>query len=374
MESWQQRYFVLEGAEMAYYKHQAHVSASEGPRGSIQLASALVSLRTDSKVRFDIDDAMGRCWHLRASTEEEAASWVAALKKVKGVHFAKEAKAKEAKPEKTASSADTPSRSLLGGVCGGGSEDADHKPTSIGQVTYLPTDGCPFLPQHRLKQGRSSCAQVGMKVGSAFHSAKAGIQTAREGGSVRDAGGHVALNMALPATDSCCPKLTLSERLYGWGGCIVLGIILNLVGNLFWILGNRIGFALTFTAGNVCSCAGWWLPLLSHLAAQPTHSPTDCSDLSPLCRLAYCHCDIFLSNKYSCVYAVTYPGPVRSQGVSFSWGPADSAAVSLPLAGESLYLSIWSQWLLLSSWLLSASSWLPAVLCYLSACYYSGVL
>ena len=80
MESWQQRYFVLEGQEMAYYKHQTHASASEGPRGSIQLASARVSLRADSKVRFDIDDAMGRCWHLCASTEEEAASWVAALK------------------------------------------------------------------------------------------------------------------------------------------------------------------------------------------------------------------------------------------------------------------------------------------------------
>lgn len=66
----------------------------------------------------------------------------------------------------------------------------------------------------------------------------------------------MALNIALPAADSCCPKLTLFERIYGWIGCLCIGVVLNLVGSGFWTAGNRPAFAIIYTSGNCVSILG----------------------------------------------------------------------------------------------------------------------
>ena len=139
VESWQQRYFVLEGQSVTYFKHQADAQArGEDPRGTIELANARVSLRADSKVRFDIDDTSGRCWRLRASTEDEAAGWVAALKKVRDLSVTK-----DARPEREGGGAETSSQSLLSSAFGGASSDNKDKPTVFNQVDCTPT---PTLP------------------------------------------------------------------------------------------------------------------------------------------------------------------------------------------------------------------------------------
>ena len=139
VESWQQRYFMLEGQSVTYFKHQADAQArGEDPRGTIELADARVSLRADSKVRFDIDDTSGRCWRLRASTEDEAAGWVAALKKVRDLSVTK-----DARPEREGGGAETSSQSLLSSAFGGASSDNKDKPTVFNQVDCTPT---PTLP------------------------------------------------------------------------------------------------------------------------------------------------------------------------------------------------------------------------------------
>ena len=79
MKAWQQRYFVLEGQTLTYWKSDKEAGNVGGARGTINLAGSTAGLRPDSTIRFDIDDAGGRSWHLRARSPEDAAEWLVAI-------------------------------------------------------------------------------------------------------------------------------------------------------------------------------------------------------------------------------------------------------------------------------------------------------
>ncbi|GAA5872706.1 hypothetical protein JCM3774_005035 [Rhodotorula dairenensis] len=50
--------------------------------------------------------------------------------------------------------------------------------------------------------------------------------------------------------------LTRTQRLYGFGICLVTGFALSLIGAIFFILGQITLFALLYTLGVVCSLVG----------------------------------------------------------------------------------------------------------------------
>lgn len=73
-------------------------------------------------------------------------------------------------------------------------------------------------------------------------------------GAVRDggvAGGTASL--AMPAADSCCPGLSMRDRLYGCIGCFCIGIAVSFLAWLMWITGKTSTFAVLYTIGNLIS-------------------------------------------------------------------------------------------------------------------------
>jgi hypothetical protein len=54
----------------------------------------------------------------------------------------------------------------------------------------------------------------------------------------------------------CCPKLTYTQRAYGFGICMGIGMFMNVVGWLLMFQKNYVGFAVLYTFGNVVAlCA-----------------------------------------------------------------------------------------------------------------------
>ena len=61
-----------------------------------------------------------------------------------------------------------------------------------------------------------------------------GVNSARSTGNPQQGAAAVSLSIALPAADSCCPSLSISERVYGCMGCFALGSIIGFIGWLQW--------------------------------------------------------------------------------------------------------------------------------------------
>lgn len=62
--------------------------------------------------------------------------------------------------------------------------------------------------------------------------------------------------VGLQAADSCCPKLSFKERLHGVAACFFGGMVLSLLGTMFWWTGKTRPFAILYTLGNVVSICG----------------------------------------------------------------------------------------------------------------------
>ncbi|KAI9230596.1 MAG: Got1/Sft2-like family-domain-containing protein [Piptocephalis tieghemiana] len=55
--------------------------------------------------------------------------------------------------------------------------------------------------------------------------------------------------------DASCFSLSMTQRLYGFGGCFLLGLVVSFLSTLCITSLNFTGFALLFTIGNVISLA-----------------------------------------------------------------------------------------------------------------------
>ena len=55
--------------------------------------------------------------------------------------------------------------------------------------------------------------------------------------------------------DTLCPSLTVKQRIYGFLGCFIFGMILSFlsIGGIFGALMNPIRFAIIYSLGNLCS-------------------------------------------------------------------------------------------------------------------------
>lgn len=100
-------------------------------------------------------------------------------------------------------------------------------------------ENCESPPNENLDPDRP---QVSVQVSSVVASAKGraaaageGISSVRSGGNSQQGAAAAGLALALPAADSCCPSLTIRQRLYGCLGCFVLGGLLGFIGWLEWI-------------------------------------------------------------------------------------------------------------------------------------------
>ena len=60
----------------------------------------------------------------------------------------------------------------------------------------------------------------------------------------------------LPGTGqaaSCCPSLSYKHRLYGFGICLGLGVLVSLLSCIFIFTLNFVAFGVMYTFGNLCS-------------------------------------------------------------------------------------------------------------------------
>ncbi|CAD2216521.1 hypothetical protein AGDE_00592 [Angomonas deanei] len=56
--------------------------------------------------------------------------------------------------------------------------------------------------------------------------------------------------------ESLCPSLTFKQRLYGAGGCLVLGFIFSILSWVSVFLQDYVFFGVLFTIGNLISISG----------------------------------------------------------------------------------------------------------------------
>ena len=57
-------------------------------------------------------------------------------------------------------------------------------------------------------------------------------------------------------SDTCCPQLSLSERVQGCVGCFLIGIVISFLSFLSWWTGQIATFAILYTLGNLVALCG----------------------------------------------------------------------------------------------------------------------
>jgi hypothetical protein len=61
------------------------------------------------------------------------------------------------------------------------------------------------------------------------------------------------LNLLPGNQPSYCPSMTYTQRLYGFGICLGLGILISILSCVFIFFLNFTGFGVMYTFGNLCS-------------------------------------------------------------------------------------------------------------------------
>jgi len=76
---------------------------------------------------------------------------------------------------------------------------------------------------------------------------------AESGGSIRT---RMSSAAGIPGSDSCCPDLTLQQRIMGCLSCLAIGFAISFVGFLAWWTGHIASFGILYTTGNIVSICG----------------------------------------------------------------------------------------------------------------------
>ena len=117
----------------------------------------------------------------------------------------------------------------------------------------------PFLQQmpEQAPQGTLESIRVTLAEGGRSASQRLGLQPANEGGVGSRFRTGVSQATGMPnANDSCCPNLTLQQRVQGCVGCFVIGFVISMMGFFAFWTGNTHSFAIFYTAGNIVAMSG----------------------------------------------------------------------------------------------------------------------
>jgi len=106
--------------------------------------------------------------------------------------------------------------------------------------------------------GGSSGSSSGRKPGfaSAVRSVQCAMAPVREHAQTAAACAGVPNSVTQSGKDTCCPNLTIRERVQGCLGCLALGFVISFLSVVSWWTGNTATFAVLYTVGNIVSLCG----------------------------------------------------------------------------------------------------------------------
>jgi hypothetical protein len=110
---------------------------------------------------------------------------------------------------------------------------------------------------HGSTKKKTTLEQVSVQMSTVVTRGKSAATGSSAAGGQQGVGAAAAASIGMLSPDSsCCPTLTLTERVYGCVGCFILGIGIGFAGWVQWTFENVAAFAVLYTIGNIVAICG----------------------------------------------------------------------------------------------------------------------